>query len=169
MPSIGKVRKLLKQMTEEQRLKLIRLSSLENTKLQIDKVYLQCNNKHYCPHCHSNKICKNGSNHSKGVRIQKFRCNNCKKNYTLKTSTIFHYTHKSIDIWQEYIEYFSRGIALRKIVEKMDKKINLKTAFFWRHKILKVLTKKDNNDKLENVIETDETFFEERQNESRKS
>ena len=45
--------------------------------------------------------------------------------------------------------------------EKMDNKINLKTAFFWRHKILKVLTKKDDNDKLGGIIEADETFFEE--------
>ena len=49
----------------------------------------------------------------------------------------------------------------------MDNKINLKTAFFWRHKILKVLTKKDDNDKLGGIIEADETFFEESQKGSR--
>lgn len=122
---------------------------------------------HHCPHCGSNKICKNGSNHSNKVRIQKFRCNNCHKNYTIKTNTIFYYTHKSIEIWQEYIELFSQGLAFGKIVEKMNKKINLKTAFFWRHKMLKVLTNKDDNDKLGSMVEADETFFEESQKGSR--
>ena len=49
----------------------------------------------------------------------------------------------------------------------MDNKINLKTAFYWRHKILKVLTKKDDNDKLGGTIEADEAFFEESQKGSR--
>ena len=71
-------------------------------------------------------------------------------------------------MWQEYIELFSQGLALRKIVEKMDKKISLPTAFYWRHKILKVLTKKDDNDKFGGIIEADETFFEESQKGSRK-
>ena len=41
--------------------------------------------------------------------------------------------------------------------------IHPNTAFYWRHKILKVLTKKDDNDKLGGIIEADETFFEESQ------
>ena len=47
----------------------------------------------------------------------------------------------------------------------MDNKINLKTAFYWRHKILKVLSNinDDNNNKLDGIIEVDETFFEESQ------
>ena len=168
MQSIDEIRELLKNMSNEQRLELIRLCNIENNKSKDNEYLNRLSNNHHCPYCVSNKICKNGSNHSKGVRIQKFRCNNCHKNYTIKTNTIFYYTHKSIEIWQEYIELFSQGLSLRKIVEKMDKKINLKTAFYWRHKILKVLTKKDDNDKLGGIIEADETFFEESQKGARK-
>ena len=50
----------------------------------------------------------------------------------------------------------------------MDGKIKLQTAFFWRHKFLKVLTKKDDNNKLGDIVEADETFFEESQKGSRK-
>ena len=50
----------------------------------------------------------------------------------------------------------------------MDNKISYPTSFFWRHKILKVLTKKDDNDKLGGIIEADETFFEESQKGARK-
>jgi len=164
MPSIDEIRELLKNMSKEDRLLLIQMCNNENNKEENKDFYNQLSNNHHCPHCHSNKICKNGF----AGKYQQFRCNACKKNYTIRTNTIWQNTHKSIEIWQEYIELFSQGLALRKIVEKMDKKINLKTAFYWRHKILKVLTKKDDNDKLGGIIEADETFFEESQKGSRK-
>ena len=167
MTRIDKVKDILKQMTEDERLELIRLCNLENTKLQIDKVYLQFNNNHHCPHCHSNKICKNGFLHGK---YQQFKCNDCKKNYSIRTNTIFCHSKKDIKLWQEYIELFSQGLSLRKIVDAMDGKIKLQTAFYWRHKILKVLSNinDDNNNKLDGIVEADETFFEESQKGARK-
>ena len=113
-----------------------------------------------------NKICKNGF----AGKYQQFRCNACKKNYTIRTNTIWQNTHKSIELWQEYIELFSQGLSLRKIVEKMNGKIKLQTSFYWRHKILKVLSNinDDGNNKLVGIVEADETFFEESQKGSRK-
>ena len=167
MTKIEEARELLKQMTEDERLELIRLCNVENDKLKIDKVYLQLNNNHHCPHCGSNKICKNGFLHNK---YQQFKCHNCGKNYSIRTNTIFCHSKKSIQVWQEYIELFSQGLSLRKIVEKMNGKIKLQTAFFWRHKILKVLStiNDDGNNKLGGIVEADETFFEESQKGSRK-
>ena len=165
MTNIEKAKELLKTMNESERLELIRLCNVENTKLKIDNIYLQFNNNHHCPYCNSNKIKKNGKALGK---YPQFKCNNCHKNYSVKTNTIFFHTRKSIQLWQEYIELFSQGLSLRKIVEKMNKKINLKTAFFWRHKILKVLTQKDDNNKLGGIVEADETFFEESQKGARK-
>ena len=159
MPSIDEIRELLKNMSNEQRLELIRLCNIENNKSKDNEYLNQLSNNYCCPYCHSNKIKKNGFT----TKAQQFKCHNCNKNYSIRTNTIFYYSKKSIQVWQEYIEYFSQGLALRKIVEKMDNKINLKTAFYWRHKILKVLTKKDDNDKLGGIIEADETFFEESQ------
>ena len=167
MPSLDEIRELLKQMTEEQRLELIRLCNLENSKSKVNVAYSKLSNNHHCPYCNSNKIKKNGFICGK---IQQFRCNNCHKNYSIRTNTIFYYSKKNIEIWQEYIELFSQGLSLRKIVEKMDNKINLKTAFFWRHKILKVLSNINDggNNKLGGIVEADETFFEESQKGSRK-
>ena len=164
MTNIEKVREQIKQMTEEERLELIMLCNLENNKTNEQNIYLKLSNNHHCPHCGSNKICKNGFT----GKAQQFRCDNCHKNYSIRTNTIFFHTRKSIEIWQEYIELFSQDLSLRKIVEKMDGKIKLQTAFFWRHKILKVLTKKDDNNKLGGIVEADETFFEESQKGSRK-
>ena len=162
MPRIEEIRELLKQMTEEQRLELIRLCNIENNKSKESECLLKLSNNYRCPCCQSTKICKNGR---RGKNSQQFRCNNCKKNYSIRTNTIFYYTHKSIKVWQEYIELFSQGLSLRQIAKELN--INLKTAFYWRHKILKVLTKKDDNNKLDGIIEVDETFFEESQKGSR--
>ena len=159
MPSIEEVRELLKQMTEEQRLELIRLCNIENNKSKENEYLLKLSNNYRCPYCGSNKICKNGFT----GKAQQFRCNACKKNYSIRTNTIFFQTHKSIELWQEYIELFAEGLSLRKIVEQMNHNISLPTAFYWRHKILKVLTKKDDNNKLGGIVEADETFFEESQ------
>ena len=134
-------------MTEEQRLELIRLCNLENTKSKVNVAYSKLSNNHHCPHCGSNKINKNGTAHK---TLPQFICRNCHKTYTIRTNTIFYYSKKDISLWQEYIELFSQGLSLRKIVEKMDSKIKLQTAFYWRHKILKVLTQKDDNNKKNN-------------------
>ena len=158
MTKIEQAKELLKTMNESERLELIRLCNVENTKLKIDNIYLQFNNNHHCPYCNSNKIKKNGKALGK---YPQFKCNNCGKNYSTKTNTIFQGTHKSIIVWQEYIELFSQGKSLSYIAKELN--MNIKTAFYWRHKILKVLTKKDDNDKLGGIIEADETFFEESQ------
>ena len=50
----------------------------------------------------------------------------------------------------------------------MDNKISYPTSFFWRHKILKVLTKKDDNNKLDGIIEADETFLKKAKKEQEK-
>ena len=159
MPSIDEIRELLKNMSNDQKLELIRLCNIENNKSKDNEYLNQLSNNHHCPYCNSNKIKKNGFT----TKAQQFKCHNCNKNYSIRTNTIFYYSKKSIQVWQEYIELFSQGLALRKIVENLDNKISYPTAFYWRHKILKVLTKKDDNDKLGGIIEADETFFEESQ------
>ena len=150
------IKVLLSQMTEDEMLKVIQMCNNENNKIKMEDIYNKLSNNYKCPHCGSNKICKNGFIHNK---YQQFRCNACKKNYTIRTNTIWQNTHKSIELWQAYIGLFSQGLSLRKIVEKMDNKISLPTAFSWRHKILKVLTKKDDHDKLGGIVEADVKYF----------
>ena len=142
---------------------MIRLCNIENNKTKENLILLKLKNNYQCPYCQSNKVCKNG----RTGKAQQFRCNACKKNYSIRTNTIFFHTRKTIELWQEYIEYFSQGLSLRMIVEKMDKKISLPTAFYWRHKILEVMKHFDNHDKLDGIVEADETYFNESQKGSR--
>ena len=163
MTRIDRVKEILKEMTEEEKLELIRLCNI-NDNQKIDDYFNKLSNNHHCPYCNSNKIKKNGK--ALGEYPQ-FKCNNCGKNYSTKTNTIFYYTHKSIKLWKKYIELFSQGLALRKIVVELDNKISLPTAFYWRHKIIKVLSNNNNNDTLNGIIEADETYIQESQKGSR--
>ena len=118
MTNLKEIQEFLKYATEEQRLELIRLCNIENNKTKESLILLKLKNNYHCPYCQSNKICKNG----RTGKAQQFRCNNCGKNYSIKTHTIFFHTRKTIELWQEYIELFSQGLAVRKIVEKWIKK-----------------------------------------------
>ena len=144
MTRVDKIKEILKEMTEEEKLELIRLCNI-NDNQKIDDCLNKLSNDHHCPYCNSNKIKKNGKALGK---YPQFKCNNCGKNYSTKTNTIFYYTHKSIKLWKKYIELFSQGLALRKIVAELDNKISLPTAFYWRHKIIKVLSNNNNNNTL---------------------
>ena len=155
------IKDLLKQMTEQDKDILMKMIINDRQKQNDNEDLNKLSNNYRCPHCQSNKINKNGTSTHK---YPQFICRNCKKTYTIRTNTIFYYSKKNINVWKEYIELFSQGLSLRKIVAEMDNKINLKTAFYWRHKILEVMKHFDNHDKLDGIVEADETYF----NESKK-
>ena len=154
------IKELLKRMSESDKDILIDLINKERVNTTNNDDLLKLQNNYRCPHCHSNKINKNGTAHK---NLPQFICRNCHKTYTIRTNTIFYYSKKNINVWREYIELFSQGLSLRKIVAEMDNKINLKTAFYWRHKILEVMKNFDNHDKLDGIVEADETYFKESQ------
>ena len=147
-------------MSEEDKDNLIQLLLNEKKKVKNDGDLLKLSNNFKCPHCQSTKINKNGTAHK---NLPQFICRKCKKTHTIRTNTIFYYSKKNIALWREYIELFSQGLSLRKIVEKMDNKISLPTAFYWRHKILEVMKNFDNHDKLDGIVEADKTYFNESQ------
>ena len=154
------IKDLLKQMTEQDKDILMKMIINDRQKKNDNEDLNKLSNNYRCPHCQSNKINKNGTSSHK---YPQFICRNCKKTYTIRTNTIFYYSKKNINVWREYIELFSQGLSLRKIVAEMDNKINLKTAFYWRHKILEVMKNFDNHDKLDGIVEADETYFNESQ------
>ena len=106
-----------------------------------------------CPHCHSNKVVKNGN-----VRgVQRFICKDCKKTFSYSTNTILYKSNKPIETWKKFCECMINKFSLRKSAEICE--INLHTAFNWRHKILDALQNMQDDIKLKGVVETDEAFF----------
>lgn len=144
------IKELVKNLSKSEKEELIRLCMAEES--NFDSTFLELNNNHHCPHCDSNKIVKMGKNGSH----QKFKCKECGKMYSIKTNTLFAHSNKSIDVWKDYIDLMIEGKSLRKIASALN--INLKTAFYWRHKILDTLNKKS-SDKLSGIVEADEAFF----------
>lgn len=84
-----------------------------------------------CPNCSRNNYIKYGS--YKG--IQRYKCKDCMKTFSNITNSIFSYTKKDLDKWIKFIELMMKKKSLRVCAKKLH--INLATAFYWRHKILR--------------------------------
>lgn len=106
-----------------------------------------------CPHCGGSHIVKFG--HAPNGR-QRFRCKECGRTFVLTTGTVLYYTHKKLDAWKGFIGCMMDKKPLRRCAGAC--KIHLRTAFFWRHKILDTLRQMMDTVTLNGVVEADETF-----------
>lgn len=105
-----------------------------------------------CPHCHSVEFVKHGVT-AKG--IQRYRCKECKKTFCSLTNTPLYRMRKE-NKWLEYASMMWEGVALRKIAKALN--INLRTAFFWRHRFLQ-MPDKSKPTSFTGIIEADEAFL----------
>jgi len=107
-----------------------------------------------CPHC----------NHTKYVRFgidkgsQRYKCKSCKRSFTEYTGTWMAGLQRK-DMISAYLGLMVQEKSLDKISKEL--RINKKTAFDWRHKILASLDTKDEDDEddFTGITESDETFF----------
>lgn len=106
-----------------------------------------------CPHCVSANIVKNGNHNGR----QRFLCKDCHKTFGETTNTVLHSTKKDIGQWVKFAWCMVRGFSLRRCHDEVE--ISARTAFFWRHKILFAISKILKTDKVDGVVETDETYF----------
>lgn len=140
----------LQNLTKDQKQYLFNLLSTES----MDEHSRFINGK-YCPKCHSLNPIK------KGVirKRQRSYCPNCKKYFTIYSNIILNYTKKDILVWKRYIKMMFEPKP--RTNKEMSNILNISymTAFRWRHKILKVLEQKFMNDKLNGIVEADETFI----------
>ena len=106
-----------------------------------------------CPHCSSKSYIRTGID--KGS--QRYKCKSCIRSFTEYTGTWMARLRRR-DVVSDYLEMMIEEQSLDKISAKL--KMNKKTAFDWRHKILSALSDKDNDhDDFTGITESDETFF----------
>ena len=86
-----------------------------------------------CPHCKSNVYIKYG----KFNGIQRFKCKECNKTFSLTTNSIWSYSKKKASDWFRFCELILERKVLRECAEILNMSIN--TAFIWRHKLLERL------------------------------
>lgn len=104
-----------------------------------------------CPHCSHKKYVRFGTD--KGAR--RYKCKSCGRSFTEYTGTWMAGLQRR-DKVGAYLEMMMEEKSLDKISAAL--KINKKTAFDWRHKILAALGR-DGQDGFTGITESDETFF----------
>jgi len=140
--------------TNEQHEVLAELSQInlsQTTHLIHSRRHALDNKDGFCPHCQSQNYVKFGSD--KGSK--RYKCKDCKKTFTEYTGTWMSHIHKK-NLLQPYLELMSQEKSLDAI--KKELKINKKTAFDWRHKILSGIEETGKDD-FTGITESDETFF----------
>ena len=134
--------------------------NLETLMPQLLKVDLYKDKKfECCPHCHNTYFIK----HGKYKGIQRYMCRNCKRTFSNTTNSLWYYSKKVPELWVKYIELFLQRRTLRACAAEL--KLNLSTAFYWRHKILNILKSAHhygiNPEKLSGNISVDTICFQE--------
>lgn len=128
------------------------LTNLSNgPKCKLSRRDILDNKQGACPHCGHAKYVKFGID--KGA--QRYKCKSCKRNFTEYTGTWMAGIHRKDKI-DDYMVLMVEEKSLDKI--KVELKINKKTAFDWRHKILSSLGETD-KDSFNGITESDETFI----------
>ncbi|PRR84410.1 IS1/IS1595 family N-terminal zinc-binding domain-containing protein [Clostridium vincentii] len=104
--------------------------------LKLNLCQSRAKNINSCPICGHDKYIKYGFYSG----VQRYKCKNryCEKTFSLSTNFIWSYSKKSPEKWAEFIELMLAKKTLRYCAKKLE--INLSTAFYWRHKVLKGLT-----------------------------
>lgn len=110
---------------------------------------------YYCPHCKSTKFTKYGNFNGS----QRYMCKNCNRTFCKTTNTPRYYSKKNSKYWQKYITLLCNTTSLRESADNI--KINLKTAFIWRHKILHALEAMIETNELKDCIEMKKLFIKE--------
>lgn len=86
-----------------------------------------------CPHCQERQIIKHGF----FKEIQRYKCKSCGKTFCPRTNSPWYYSKKSNNHWFAFWELFTKKTSLEKSSKLL--KINIATAFNWRHKILNAI------------------------------
>lgn len=114
----------------------------------------EINKYRVCPRCgEASKIIKYG----KKKEIQRYKCNECSKTFSDVTNVPFYRSKKPLAKWLVYAKAMFSGMTIRQCA-KMTK-INIATAFYWRHKILDSIEFLDNKETLSGEIQLSDTYF----------
>ncbi len=107
-----------------------------------------------CRKCESNQVARFGKDKN---GKQRYRCRACGCTFTSTSFSAFSHSHYSTDVWKKYI----RLLLLRSSLEKcaVECGISVRTAFVWRHKILSLLHRDQDNRIMNGIVETDDMFF----------
>lgn len=114
---------------------------------------------HHCGNCDPARIRKM---QGKTTRLGLYKCNECRKPFTVRMGTIFESSHLALHLWLQVIHLFcasKKGISTRQIQRMLQ--CSMKTAWFLGHRIREAM-KDDGTTPIGGegkTIEADETFW----------
>ena len=158
MVTVDEILSLIKSLphTEQSRLKAVLIDGSSNAS-KMEQLFTEnrFSSGLLCPVCGCiGHISRNG--HRKDGK-QRYICKDCGSSFVANTNSITAGTRKKLEIWKKYIGCMIQGLPVRKSAEICG--IHRNTAFIWRHKILDALQNASKHEKLEGIVEADETFF----------
>ena len=107
-----------------------------------------------CRKCAGTNIVKFGKD-SNGK--QRYKCRACGCTFVSTSFSVISHSHCSFDVWEQYIDLMFNGASLKKCAAKCG--ISIRTAFLWRHKILNVLQRDQDNKPMNGIVELDDMFL----------
>jgi len=105
----------------------------------------------FCPHCKHSKI-------NRFADGKRFRCANCKKDFTIQTGTIFQHGRVPIQKWLFAIYLLStskKGISSLQLAKQIG--VSQRTAWYMDHRLRTVMV--NGNGQLFGTVELDETYI----------
>lgn len=114
---------------------------------------------YHCGNCDETRIRKM---QGKTTRLGLYKCNECRKPFTVRMGTIFESSHLSLHLWLQVIHLMcasKKGISTRQIQRMLQ--CSMKTAWFLTHRIREAMRSDDltlfGTDG--GIVEADETFI----------
>jgi len=118
-----------------------------------------------CPHCGNCDQTRIHKLAGKSTRPGLRKCNECRKQFTVKVGTIFEDSHVPMTIWLQVIYLMcasKKGVSTRQIHRMLGERSSLKTAWFIGHRIRHAMAPAANAGPLggpDVTVEADETFL----------
>ena len=108
-----------------------------------------------CPYCKAEKFIKFGKSNG----VQRFRCKNntCRKTFNEHNYSPFRYSKKFRYMWKAYYELMQQGLTIRQCATEM--KINIITAFFWRHRFLNSFLDSGESNEFKEQVEMSNVIY----------
>lgn len=115
-----------------------------------------------CPHCGATVAYKlqPKTNSNRPVRNGVWKCKACRKQFTVTVGTIFEGSHIPLYQWLSAIQFLcasKKGMSAHQLHRMLN--ITYKSAWFMAHRIRYAMTQLAVIDKLQGIVEADETYI----------
>lgn len=115
-----------------------------------------------CPHCKSSdayKMTAKAESKRPG-RKGLYRCNPCKRQFTVTVGTVFEGSHIPLHKWLMAVHFMTsskKGMSAHQLHRTLG--VTYKSAWFMAHRLRYAMTQKPMREKLQGKVEVDETFI----------